>query len=331
MPLITLTSGKNFQSQVGSTLLQSAEQANISLLYSCKNGRCSTCKCKVLAGKTYALGIESGLSSKEQEDGWILSCMRSAETDLLLEIDDLVNIKLPLPNTLPCKIKEIKLLATDDIKVILRLPPTSNFQFIPGQYVEVIGPNGTRRSYSLANFTASDNSIEMHIRAISCGVMTDYWFNQAKQNDLLRIRGPFGTFFLRESFGVDLYFLATGTGISPVKAILDSLANIKIDQRPKSVTLIWGGRNSQDLYLEINSTLENFLYVPVHSRPNDYWNGAKGYVQNVLLNLSPNLTNAFVYACGSDSMIKSTKSLLADAGLPRRRFYADAFVSSGDD
>lgn len=329
MPIISLSVGKNFYSLLGTTILDAASQAQIALPYSCKTGRCSTCKCKVITGTTRALHHESGLTEQEKAEGWILNCVRTVESDVVLEVDDLGGVEIPAAKTWPCRISEIKLLAPDVVQVLLRLPPTANFRFLPGQYIDVIGPNGIRRSYSLANSNYADKLLELHIRAVEGGAMSDYWFNQAKPNDLLRLNGPLGTFFLRETAGIDLIFLATGTGIAPVKAMLESMAHLSPDLRPKTVTVLWGGRKSQDLYFNVNDIPGPHTYIPVQSRPSDGWSGSKGYIQDVLLDTKQDLINAAVYACGSDVMIHSAKNRLVQAGLPAKRFYSDAFVSSG--
>ena len=159
--------------------------------------------------------------------------------------------------------------------------------------------------------------------------MSQYWFMQAKVNDLLRLNGPLGTFFLRDVANTNLIFLATGTGIAPIKAILESMDNFHHDMYPKSVTILWGGRTSQDLYLDVAQLFNKYTYIPVQSRPDQNWTGAKGYIQDVLLWKNPNLVNFAVYACGSDAMIHSAKARLIEAGLPPQKFYSDAFVSSG--
>ncbi len=159
--------------------------------------------------------------------------------------------------------------------------------------------------------------------------MSEYWFKQAKVNDLLRFNGPHGTFFLRETKDVDLFFLATGTGIAPVKAILESMVNLNAERRPNSVTVLWGGRKSQDLYFDVDDIPGSHVYIPVISQASDEWCGASGYVQDVLLTKKPDLINAIVYACGSAAMIQGAKSRLLKAGLSEKRFYSDAFVSSG--
>lgn len=326
---VEIVSGKRFTAKKGESLLEAAGRVDINLSYSCKIGRCSTCKCKVLSGTTRVIRPESGLTEQERADGWILSCVRAAETDVLLEVDELGDMELPLARTWPCRISAINTLVPDVVQVLLRLPPTAEFRFVPGQYIDVIGPNGIRRSYSLANASFLDKVLELHIRAVHGGAMSDYWFNKAKPSDLLRLNGPLGTFVLREIADIDLIFLATGTGIGPVKAMLESLVNLPIYQRPKTVSVLWGGRLSKDLYLDLAKLPGCHDYIPVLSRAEDGWMGARGYVQDVLLKLKPDLTNAAVYACGSEAMILSAKARLVESGLPTGRFYSDPFVSSG--
>ena len=158
--------------------------------------------------------------------------------------------------------------------------------------------------------------------------MSDYWFNRARTDDLLRLRGPLGTFVLRDVGGLDLVLLATGTGIAPLKAILESLPSLGPAQAPRSVTVLWGGRVPADLYLDISAMPGAHRFVPVLSRAGADWPGARGHVQDVLRGLQPELGNAAVYACGSDAMIRSARDALTGAGLPDRRFHSDAFVCS---
>ena len=330
MSLVTLSSGSSFELQQGVSILDAATHAKISLPYSCKTGRCSTCKCKVITGQSRALYDETGITEQEKAEGWILSCARTAETDLLIEVDDLGGVTLPPVKTYPCRIVSIEKLASDVVRVYLRLPPTADFSFIPGQYVELIGPAGIRRSYSIANSSFEDKQIELHIRAVDGGVMSDYWFNQAKVNDLLRLNGPLGTFFLRDTAGVDLILLATGTGIAPVKSIVVALNHLVNQSRPRSVTVLWGGRTPHDLYFDFGALVQPDQFIPVLSRAGQAWVGSRGYVQDVLLSKWTDFSNAAVYACGSNAMISSAKSTLVNAGLSPRRFFSDAFVCSAE-
>jgi CDP-4-dehydro-6-deoxyglucose reductase, E3 len=329
VPIAKLADGREFPVSEDKSLLDAALAAGVVLPYSCRTGRCSSCKAKVVHGSTRAIFEEAGLTREESKEGWVLTCATTADSDVMLEAEDLAGVTLPVPKTLPCRISELELLAPDVIKVLLRLPPTAAFTFIPGQYIDVIGPNGIRRSYSLANARSDEKLLELHIRAVDGGAMSQYWFNHAKLNDLLRLNGPLGTFFVRPAANLDLIFLATGTGIAPVKSMLESLAWLPEDQAPRSVTVLWGGRSEKDLYLDLANSGAACAYIPVLSRPHDAWAGVRGHVQDVLLALAPDLQNAAVYACGSDAMIHSARTCLEDAGLPSKRFYSDAFVRSG--
>jgi CDP-4-dehydro-6-deoxyglucose reductase len=170
--------------------------------------------------------------------------------------------------------------------------------------------------------------MELHIRAVEGGAMSHYWFGQAKPNDLLRFHGPLGTFFLRDVSGLDLVFLATGTGIAPVKAMLEGLAGVSPEMHPRSISVYWGGRKNEDLYWDPRPSHPNVNYIPVLSRADAEWEGRRGYVQNVLMDDRLDLSQAVVYACGSNQMITDARGLLVKNGLSGHRFYSDAFVCS---
>lgn len=330
MVSVITSQGHIFELNEAESILDAAARSGVSLSYSCRVGRCSSCKCRLLQGKTLALEEELGLTEKEKVDNWILSCVRTAITDVELEVDEveLSAFQLSSPKTFPCRIHSLEKLSTDVLKVILRLHPSSSFLFNPGQYIEVIGLGGLRRSYSLANAYAADNQLELHIRHVQNGAMSQYWFDEAKTNDLLRLNGPLGTFFLRDVAGIDLVFLATGTGFAPVKAMLEGINFLTSEDQPRSISVYWGGRTLQDLYSNVSDVNINTHFVPVLSRADSCWAGARGYVQQVLLENQSNLRETLVYACGSNTMIQNARDVLVGAGLPKQHFFSDAFVCS---
>lgn len=330
MPTITTSSGKQFLSEHQESILDAALRSNIVLEHSCKTGRCGSCKALVLSGSTTDLYDEAALDANERESGWILTCARSATTDLILAVEELRDIQSFPVKTLPCKIQSLEKLSSDVLRVTLRLPPDLRLNYYPGQYVDVIGKGGVHRSYSMANAPTVDKLIELHIRHVPDGVMSRYWFEQAKLNDLLCIRGPLGTFCLHNVADADVIFLATGTGIAPIKAILEGLAAGPTTSLPRSIRIYWGGRIPQDLYWDPLKTGLQLEYIPVLSRANASWLGARGHVQQAVLLNSPNLEQTVVYACGSLAMIDSARVQLCAAGLDKRRFFSDAFVSSSE-
>ncbi len=326
---IILNKNHSFAIECGQTILEAARNANISWPYSCKNGRCNMCKCQVINGTTMVNYPEVGLTADEKNKGWILGCARTASTNLILKINGFQNKQFPSIKQLPCKINSIEKVSPDIIKATLRFPKSTSFDFFPGQYVEVIGNSGIRRSYSIANSNFSTNILELHIKYIKGGAMSEYWFKTAMINDLLRIEGPMGTFsFNNNNPAQNLIFLATGTGIAPVKSILESIPNLNKQNRPENITLLWGNRLISDIYLNIDSLPNLNDFNLVLSQPDYNWTGAVGYIQDILMQMNISFENTEIYACGSPLMINDTKNKLINLGYSINRFYSDAFVSS---
>ena len=333
MPIVCLANGNFFEAESGTSILDAALAKGIVLEHSCRTGRCGSCKARMTHGSTTSLRAPIALTDEERRRGWVLTCTDEAASEVHLDIEDLGALVGIETRVTPARIDAIERLADDVIRVNLRLPPRSPFKFLAGQYVDVTSPAGIKRSYSIASSSGASEKVELQIRRVDGGALSGYWFDQAKPNDLLRFNGPRGTFFLRPVAGLDVIFLATGTGIAPIMSMLAQLAATPTGERPRSVTLYWGGRHREDHYIDPSAALGGLRYVPVLSRGDVDWHGAHGHVQDVLLNdiahdRAPALAQAVVYACGSEAMIHGARNLLADAGLSHKRFYFDAFVSS---
>ena len=324
---IKLRNNVSFDALDDRTILESALQAGIALEHSCRTGRCGVCKAKVLNGSAEAIQAEESLTVYDEANDFILTCCRAAKTDLQLDIEDLGELGSIQTKTLPCRIDSLQRLSNDVVEVVLRTPPTGRLEYLPGQYVDMIGKDGLRRSYSVANAPRKDGKITLQIRKVQQGKMSQYWFEEAKANDLLRMEGPLGTFCLRKSNAKQLILLATGTGIAPVKAILEQLATTPVANTYKHIYLYWGGRTEQDIYWQPAFESLPLTFTPVLSRTPE-WQGRKGYIQQAVIDDSLDLRNAVVYACGSKAMIHSANEQLVTAGLNKKHFYSDAFVSS---
>lgn len=325
---VTLRNNTSFEVYDDETILQSAFKNNIILDHSCLKARCSACKAKLLFGEIKQLEDDLILTPKEREQGVILTCNSVPCTDIKLDIEDLAEVQLFKSRIIPAKINEIVSLTDDVIKVTLRFPPTAKFDFNPGQYVNLI-KGSISRSYSIAELD-SDNSISFYIKNYNKGKMSNYWFNEAKVNDLLRLEGPLGTFFFKQNKQVEnIIFLGTGTGIAPINSILQFLdTNPKVIEN-KSIYVYFGVRNEKDLFW--NKVFNNIdvNFIPILSRGSSSWSGERGYVQDILLkNKKISLESTQVYACGSENMIHDAKERLTQNGLSERNFYSDAFVST---
>lgn len=327
MPTVKLANTKTFACQPEQTLLEAARAHGIALEHSCRTGRCGVCKAQVLDGTTSPIKAEEWLTADKQAAGFILTCCRTAVTDVSLDVEDLGELGNIETKTLPCRIDSLSRLTDDVVEVTLRTPPTSRLTYLPGQYIDVIGKDGLRRSYSVANAPRDDGKLTLQIRKVPNGEMSRYWFDEAKANELLRLEGPLGTFCLRPSQASQLVLLATGTGIAPIRAMLEQLAANPAVHTYRQIHVYWGGRTEKDLYWTPDYPSLPLRFVPVLSRSPDSA-GAKGYVQDAALADGMDIKDAVVYACGSESMIASAKSKLVAAGLNPKNFHSDAFVSS---
>lgn len=328
MSTVTLSNEKSFLCEPGVTLLDSAKKNGVVLEYSCRSGRCGICIAHAHGVTEVIRHDESILSAEQVAQGYILTCCRTASSDVRLNIEDLSQFADIKSKTLPCRVDSFQRLAEDVIEVVLRLPPRDPLNYLAGQYVDIIGKNGVRRSYSLANAPRQDGKLKLQIRQVEGGVMSQYWFGELAVNDLLRLEGPQGTFALRNTEPANLIFLATGTGIAPVKAMLEQLKDESAQVQNKKIWVYWGGRYMSDIYLQLDFGKLGVSFIPVLSRPDTSWRGREGYVQDVLATDGLDLADSVVYACGSERMIQSAREKLLVLGLPQRHFYSDAFVSS---
>jgi len=322
---IHLKNDKSYSCDENTSLLRAALDNDISLEYSCFEARCRSCRVKILQGKVENLQDEKVLTAEEKAAGYVLSCNVVPRSEVILDVEDLA-VTLPKPQVTPCKINNITVLTPNIVEVVLRLPPKIVFQFLAGQYVDIIR-NGQKRSYSISHSQCEANELRLFIRNYEGGLFSQYWFNEAKPNDLLRMEGPLGTFFYRNNPNCEeIVLIATGTGIAPIKAILEQLQSTPKLTTHKKIWLLWGGRKQEDLFWQPKTTLPKFTYIPVLTRE-EQWQGAKGYVQEVALQQPIHWQKAQVYACGSEVMIQSAQKLLSQQGLKEENFFADAFIA----
>lgn len=326
MFIINLKNDTHFYCAPEDTILIGAQKENITLDYSCKTGRCQSCKAKVIKGTSFANVDETGLNEEEKLKGYILTCVRTPTSDLTLDIEDLSEYALEKLKIIPSKIDLISKISSNVIELHLRIPPNASFRYLSGQYINII-KGDYKRSYSIANTNSASNLV-FFIKNYGEGRFSNYLFNEAKINDLLRIEGPIGTFFYRKTNKKNIVFLATGTGIAPVKSILEQMDENNTDLIEKNIYLFFGGRKEEDLFWKPDFKNIKVHFIPVLSRSNSDWVGKKGYVQDIVVSKEIDLADSVLYACGSENMIKDSRVLLTKNGLSEEVFYSDAFISS---
>ena len=331
-------SGRTFVAEQDEALLAAAIRQGIGMPYGCKDGACGSCKCKKLEG-TVVQGTHQlkALTPEEAAQGFILTCCATAQSDVVLESRNVTDESAFPIKKMPTRVASLAKASHDVMVVRLQLPAADVFRYHAGQYVEFMLRDGARRAYSMGNAPhtqAETPQIELHIRHTPGGKFTDHVFGAMKEKEILRVEGPFGSFYLREDSTKPMVLLASGTGFAPIKAIIE---HIQVKNITRPAVLYWGGRRPADLYmhdwvLAKVAEMPNLTYVPVVSDalPEDAWTGRTGFVHNAVLGDIADLSAHQVYACGAPIVVDSARAAYVKAGLPEDEFFADSFVTEKD-
>ncbi|GIW63879.1 MAG: hypothetical protein KatS3mg091_681 [Patescibacteria group bacterium] len=215
--------------------------------------------------------------------------------------------------------------------ILVRLDLADNLNFTAGQYIIVdIEKNNQlfKRLYSIASPETNQRQIELIIQIVPGGIGSEF-FQKAKINQRFNISGPAGHFVLRKNNNNKI-FLATGTGIAPIRSMLASY----LPKNPKEeLKLIWGMRTTESLYLideykNWQKNHSNFSYNICLSReePQDPV-CFKGHLQDFInLNKSSLISNTTdFYICGNRDMTEEIKNLLISLGANPQQVYFEKF------
>lgn len=329
-------SGHQFTVQQDETLLEAALREGFSLPYGCRNGACGACKGKVLSGQfDYGVYQPNALKDAEKAQGRALFCRAKPRSDMTIEVKEVGAAKDIMVKTLPCRVEKLERRADDVMVMKIKLPASERLQFLAGQYIDFQLKDGKSRSYSLANPPHDDALLELHIRHVPGGLFSGQVFSTLKERDILRLKGPLGSFFIREDSDKPMIFIAGGTGFAPIKGMLE---HAFAEHSDRELVLYWGVRSLKDLYMrelpqQWLAEHPNFSFIPVLSSPlpSDAWQGRTGFVHEAVLADFEDLSGYQVYACGAPIMVDSARDAFTQTrNLPEEAFFADSFVYAAD-
>lgn len=201
------------------------------------------------------------------------------------------------------------------------------FPFLPGQFVsftEQFEGKPITRAYSIAS-TPDGNRFELCLNLVKDGRFSPHLFRM-QPGETVPMKGPVGTFTLRNP-GRDVLFVATGTGIAPMRGLLRQALAEGPDARK---ALLFGVRHEHSLlYREEFEALaaahSRFEFLPTVTRPTDTWTGRTGRVQQHLDELLAGRTDLDVYVCGLKEMVNSVRDLLKERGFDRRQIIVEKY------
>ncbi len=323
-------SGRRFSVESGEHVLDAALRHGISLPYGCRNGACGSCRGHLLEGEvSYGDELPSALTPEEEARGECLFCSATPRSDLVIDAQELAAVEDIPVRTLPARVERKEQLAHDVMRLYLKLPQAERMRFLAGQYVDVLLQGGKSRAFSLANAPHDDRFLELHLRHVPGGRFTHYVFHEMKEKALLRIKGPLGTFYLREDSDRPIVFMAGGTGFAPIKGIIE---HALAEDIRRDMVLYWGARSKRDLDLhDLARSWErehgHIHYVPVLSEPlaEDHWEGRTGLVHEAVVADFPDLSGHQVYASGPPVMVNAGRDAFTAHGLPAGQMFSDAF------
>jgi len=281
-----------FQSDDGESILDAALRDNRIYPYGCRNGACGACKCTLVSGEVdYGNYEDFALTDEDKADGKLLICQAIPLSDVVIDVDEVMggaDIRIKM---LPCRVGKLEKLADDVVRMYLNLPKSQEFNYIDGHFTPRV-------------------------------------FDSMKERDLLRMEGPFGTYFMQTEVERPIIMVAGGTGFSPVKGLIDQAMATDPNYQ---IHLFWGARDEQDLYLdglvrEWQSQYPNFTYTPVLSdSSSDSWAGATGWVHQEVEKHFEDVSNHDVYASGPPVMIDAVRNALLPRGMDTANFFFDSF------
>lgn len=302
------------------TVLDALLKNKIDYPYSCKTGTCQSCLTQLTDGEVNT-EAQQGLKPTLIAQNYFLACQCKPKTD----------IKIKKPNTadtaISSKIIELKALNHNVLQIKLAIENATAYK--AGQYINLITPDNLIRSYSIANIP--NDNIEIHVKLVAIGLMSQWLTQHAKIGTPVHIRGPMGDCFYYNptQAAFPIVLAGTGTGLAPLLGILrDALEN----RHNGHITLIHGGVSESDLYLhktlsDLQQEYHQFTYAPCVL--NESRTVIQASIENILVEKLKGIENsARVYICGPEKTTKKMKIKVFLAGVPSASIYSDIFITT---
>ncbi|MCP3869708.1 MAG: CDP-6-deoxy-delta-3,4-glucoseen reductase [Gammaproteobacteria bacterium] len=325
-------SGHEFTSNIGETILDAAERQGVGLPYGCRNGLCGSCAGDLLSGEVEYSDEQVKEAIEARPNKNCLPCQAAPVSDITIQIHEVQTEKELEVHSLLCEVGKVESLTHDVMRVYLNLPDDQRLQFLAGQYLDFILPDGRRRAFSIANAPHNDSQIELHIRHVPGGEFTDYVFSELQAGVTRQIQAPFGGFYLRETSDRPIMMMAGGTGFAPLKGILEHAFHTGVKH---PIHLYWGVRAQRDIYLqelldEWAAEYDNFRYTLVLSEPDSGWQGRTGWVHEAVVADYPDMSSFDLYMSGPPPMVYAAKDAFSSVGLPGEHMFSDVFEWAKD-
>lgn len=211
---------------------------------------------------------------------------------------------------------------------IMTVKPLQQLNYRPGQYLSIESPAHhprVWRTYSVANAPRPDGTMDFHVRALGAGWLSGALVRRIKVGEMIRLAAPMGSMVLDRRSDRDIVFVAGGTGLAPIRALIEELTTFN---RTRWVNVFFGAKTQSDLYdlpylQELAKSCPWLSVVPVCSH-DPGWDGERGTVAEAIARYGPWREHDF-FISGSPQMIRGTFRVLSQLQVPHTRIRFDAF------
>jgi len=309
----------------GANLLDSLLAAQVPVSYSCRAGRCGTCRCRVLEGDVLDGGrpLQRPLGGR---DACVLACQAVLTEPCTIEVPEPDEVVVHPARIVRATVAALEDL-THDIKRLV-LKPAKPIEFSPGQYVQLQFTPGHARPYSMAGL-CGDGLFEFHVRLVPEGRVTGYIARTLKVGDAVKVSGPLGAAYLRRRHAGPVLCVAGGTGLAPILSILRASV---AEGLTNPVHLYFGVRSPRDVYgldwlQQLGRSHPALAVHVVVASGGDAATQRRGLVTEAIEQDHGDLGGWRAYLCGAPPMVEAAALLARRKGIAAEHIHADAFYA----
>ncbi|RQH06413.1 FAD-binding oxidoreductase [Paraburkholderia dinghuensis] len=322
-----------FAAEPGENILDAAIRAEVPVLYQCRAGACASCTCKLAEGEaTNIAGASSTLLASEFAEGNRLLCVTKADSDCTFQVAYSSEVGSSVAQEVSVFIDSIERIGSNVMRLTVELAEGNWLEFRPGQFMQITVPGlGVLRSYSPSSTSLTLPKMEFLVRLLPNGAMSTYLENQAQVDEVLKLKGPYGAFFLREEHKRSPHiFVAGGTGLAPIMSMIDSLRQAGGKKPP--MLLSFGCAVPEALFGLEDIELRQHWLPTLRTRVCVDRNATEGLHQgspvSALKEEDVTDPNTVAYLCGPQPMIDAATTRLIELGMKPELIFAEQFVAS---
>lgn len=230
------------------------------------------------------------------------------------------------PRHLTAAVATLKKLTHKVYSAYFRMKEPSDIRFVAGQYGSFFIAPKIRRNFSFTTppTDASQFGICADVTPMGPGSV---WLMNLKKGDVIEFLGPLGRFTVDKTTTMPKVFVATGTGIAPIRSMVRDCMDTMLTAK---LALYWGLRYEDDIFwndefqaLALNNP--QFRYFLTLSRSSHNWAGEQGRVTEHIISHEKDLTKNEYYLCGNRPITDDIQNRLFKHGVPENQIKMELF------